>query len=297
MNSRSEYPRRFVKTAHGRFAVVQRGSGPPLVLLHGIPLSSLTWRRNIEALARDFSVTAIDLKGFGYSTSGTSDFSPAGHAEAIRSVLDELEVQRASVAANSYGGAVAAWLASTYPRRVERLILVGSIGTGAGRHHLERILRIGMASACARPLLSSRFGRHVVSTRLFAAYGTRPRDVGELAAEYHRPLREAGGAIAFLESLRSLDERALMLHLAALPHATLLVWGGRDRIVPARAGFRLRTEMRAARLEVFEQSGHFPHEEEPERFNAIAAEFLRNDATEDESDAHVFVDEVRRDRA
>jgi len=296
MNNQPDESLRFIKTAHGTFAVTHRGSGPPVVLLHGIPLSSLTWRHNTEVLARAFSVFAIDLKGFGRSTWTTGDFSPAGHAEAVRSVLDELHIECAAVLANSYGCGPAAWLASLYRGRVQRLILVGSVGTGAGAHHLERIVRIGVASACIRPLLSSAVGLAVVRARLIAAYGAAPDGAGQLAAEYHRPLRERAGAIAFLESLRSLDEHAIGTRLAQLPHPVLLVWGGRDRIVPVSAGRRLNRTMRNATLEVFENAGHFPHEEEPERFNAIVRKFLLN-GTEDHPHAHVLVDEVRRNRA
>jgi len=131
----SDTQRSSFTTAHGTFAVYRCGFGPPLVMLHGIPLSSLTWRHNLAALGRHFSVFAIDLKGFGGSYSINSDFSPAGHAEAIRSVLDVLDIQSANVAANSYGCAPAAWFAPLYPQRVKRLILIGSVGTGEGRHH------------------------------------------------------------------------------------------------------------------------------------------------------------------
>lgn len=247
------------------------------MLLHGIPLSSLTWRHNMAALGQSFSVFAIDLKGFGGSTYTISGFTPECHARAIQSVLDTLGLPSVNVVANSYGCAIAASLTSMDPQRVKRMILIGSIGTGEGRHHLERLLRIGVFSALARPILSSFAGGLVVTSRLKAAYCHVPADVDNLAAQYVQPLQSIAGATAFLESLRSLHEPTVWLQLNRIPNPVLLVWGGLDPLVPVRGGMKLQVSMSPAQLEVFEQSGHFPHEEEPERWNRMATDFLQNE--------------------
>jgi pimeloyl-ACP methyl ester carboxylesterase len=261
--------------------------------MHGIPLSSLTWRNNVEGLSRSFSVFAIDLKGFGRSSAADSDFSPGGHAEAILDVFDVLRLRQVYIAANSYGCAPTAWLASMCPERVKRLVLIDSIGTGEERHHVERLLRMSLAAAVARPLLASSLGRRIIAARLLACYSIPPYNLSDLAAEYHRPLRDSGGAIAFLESLRQLDEKALARLLATIPHPALLVWGGLDRLLPVRAGIGLLASMKHAELEVFESCGHFPHEEEPERFNRLITGFLLEDPQR-HLNADVCMDEVRR---
>jgi pimeloyl-ACP methyl ester carboxylesterase len=291
-------PTDLVETGAARVAVYRRGSGPPLVLVHGIPLSTLTWRHTFDALSSRFTVVAVDLKGFGHSTAaaGGDDWSPAGHARTIAHALDRLGIGRVSLAASSYGCAPASEFAFLFPGRVHRLVFINSVGSGEGSHHAERLARIGVAARIARPVLTSRLGLWLIGRRLKNCYASAPADWRELAHSYHHALQSSEGADAFLQTLRHFDEGAMASTLSALPHRTLLVWGARDPILHVSAAHRLRALMRNATLEIFERSGHFPHEEEPERFTAIVSAFLMP-APKEDFDAHVLVDEVRGGRA
>ena len=92
----------------GPLVCVRRGSGPPTLLLHGIPLSLLTWRYNIDQLARTLTVLAVDMRGFGRSAKPPdADYSASGHARAIEGLIDALDLPAVNIVGSSYGCAVA----------------------------------------------------------------------------------------------------------------------------------------------------------------------------------------------
>src|ERR1700722_14966643 len=118
-------------TIHGyRRAYVKAGSGPALLLIHGIGDSSDSWRPVFEQLAEHYTVIAPDLLGHGRSEKPRADYSVAGFANGMRDLLSVLEVDRVTVVGHSLGGGVAAQFAYQFPDRCERLVLVGSGGVG-----------------------------------------------------------------------------------------------------------------------------------------------------------------------
>ena len=119
---------------HGyRRAFVIAGSGPALLLIHGIGDRSDTWRHLIPALARDHTVIAPDLLGHGRSDKPRADYSVAAYANAMRDLLSVLGIERATVVGHSLGGGVAMQFAYQYPERCERLVLVATGGIVARR--------------------------------------------------------------------------------------------------------------------------------------------------------------------
>ena len=125
-------------TIHGyRRAYVKVGSGPALLLIHGIGDSSDTWRPVVEQLAEHYTVIAPDLLGHGRSEKPRADYSVAGFANGMRDLLNVLEVDRVTVVGHSLGGGVAAQFAYQFPDRCERLVLVSS--GGVGRTCLRRV--------------------------------------------------------------------------------------------------------------------------------------------------------------
>ena len=130
-------------TIHGyRRAYVKAGSGPALLLIHGIGDSSDTWRPVVEQLAEHYTVIAPDLLGHGRSEKPRADYSVAGFANGMRDLLSVLEVDRATVVGHSLGGGVAAQFAYQFPDRCERLVLVGSGGVGRTVSPLLRVAAV-----------------------------------------------------------------------------------------------------------------------------------------------------------
>jgi pimeloyl-ACP methyl ester carboxylesterase len=272
------------RVVHGhRRAFVRAGSGPALLLLHGIGNNCQTWAGVIGRLAETHTVIAPDLLGHGESDKPRGDYSIAAYANAMRDLLTVLDIERATVVGHSLGGGIALQFAYQFPERCERLVLVGSGGLGP---ELSAGLR-----AAALP------GAELVLTALTGVSG--PLRVGMQAIErvgrlagWKRvgDLAEAGDALlalkdvearrAFLRTLRGVvDARGQAvtaldrLYLAdAVP--LLVIWGSRDPIVPAQHAETVRAMVPSARVHVFDGAGHWPHLDEPDRFCDLLLDFI-----------------------
>ena len=118
-------------TVHGhRRAFVKVGSGPALLLLHGLGCDHTTWEPVIDALARRYTVIAPDLLGHGLSDKPRADYSVGGYANGMRDLLTVLGIDKVTVVGHSFGGGVAMQFAYQFPERTERLVLVASGGLG-----------------------------------------------------------------------------------------------------------------------------------------------------------------------
>lgn len=132
------------RVIHGhRRAFRMLGTGPALLLLHGIGDSSQTWVPLMRRLARRYTVLAPDLLGHGASDKPRADYSVAAYANGIRDLMEVLGMDRATVVGHSLGGGVAAQIAYQYPDRCERLVLVRASGGVA--HDVNPMLRIAAA--------------------------------------------------------------------------------------------------------------------------------------------------------
>ncbi len=269
-------------TIHGyRRAYVKAGSGPALLLIHGIGDSSDTWRPVVEQLAEHHTVIAPDLLGHGRSEKPRADYTIAGFANGMRDLLTVLEVERVTVVGHSLGGGVAAQFAYQFPERCERLVLVGSGGVGRTVSPLLRMAAVPGIEALM-PLLglppirfASRIGAEVL--RLFdTALG---RDAEEILAVFDAlPDTEARRAI--LRTLRSgVDWRGQVITMldraylaAGVP--TLIIWGRHDAIIPLGHGRLAHAAIAGSQFEIFDEAGHFPHHVDPERFVALVHEFV-----------------------
>jgi pimeloyl-ACP methyl ester carboxylesterase len=261
-------------TIHGyRRAYVKAGSGPALLLIHGIGDSSDTWRPVVEQLAEHYTVIAPDLLGHGRSEKPRADYSVAGFANGMRDLLSVLEVGRVTVVGHSLGGGVAAQFAYQFPDRCERLVLVGSGGVGRTVSPLLRVAAVPGVEV-VMPLLgfppvrfASRLGAGLL--RLFdTALG---RDAEEILAVFDAlPNMEA--RMGILRTLRSSvdwqGQVITMVDRAYLAEGvpTLIVWGRRDAIIPLGHGRLIHAVMPGSELEVFDDAGHFPHHTDPARF-------------------------------
>ncbi len=273
-------------TLHGhRVAYRSAGSGPVVVLVHGITSSSATWERVMPYLAQRFTVIAPDLIGHGGSAKPRGDYSLGAHASGVRDLLAALGHDRATFVGHSLGGGVAMQLSYQFPERCERLVLVDSGGLGREVSLLLRAATLP-GSELLLPLLASarvlNGGRSL--GRALGRVGLRTRtDVSEMARG-HASLGDRETRQAFLHTLRTIVEPGGQrvnatdrLYLARhIPF--LLIWGEKDSIIPVSHGREAHGNVPGSRLEVFAQSGHFPQLDEPQRFVDVVSDFI--DSTE-----------------
>jgi pimeloyl-ACP methyl ester carboxylesterase len=256
------------------------GSGPALLLLHGITNSSETWEHVAPRLAERFTVIAPDLLGHGQSATPRGDYSLGAHASGARDVLTSLGIERATVVGHSLGGGIAMQFAYQFPERCERLVLVASGGLGREVHLLLRAASLPGADYVLPALTSAGLlgvGRGLGG--LLRRVGVEPSEDLEVLGRGFASLDNAGSRQAFLHTVRSVIEPGGQrvsaqerLALAALL-PTLIVWGERDSIIPVAHGAEAHAAIPGSRFEVFPGAGHMPHDADPERFAELLTEF------------------------
>jgi pimeloyl-ACP methyl ester carboxylesterase len=251
-----------------RLAVHEAGRGKPILLLHGLGASSYTWRTIMPQLARTHRVIALDLKGFGQSDKPLDDaYSISDQARLVEDYIVRNNLRGVTLVGHSFGGTVAMAVAlddaQNGPHRIERLVLIDSLAYKQPVPFFFRLLRTPILGELGLSLVPP----DVQAARALAIayyHGERVRD--ETVASYAEPLRSEGGKHALLSTVESLtkeDADAFSARYPKLKTPTLLIWCEHDRIVPLRFGKRLSQDLPNAKVEVIEECGHIPQEEEP----------------------------------
>jgi pimeloyl-ACP methyl ester carboxylesterase len=267
---------------HGHQVVYRiAGSGPPVVLIHGMVNSSRHWQPVAERLAQRYTVISPDLVGHGDSATPRGDYSLGAHAAVIRDLLSALGVQRATVVGHSLGGGVAMVFFWQFPHRVERLGLVSSGGLGDEVSPLLRSAALPGASA----LISLAAHERVTAAFERAGAGLERRGSGlgvqlQAIARALRPLGGPGAREAFVHSLRGVIDRRgqrvsatdRLYLLDAVP--TLIAWGERDRTIPLAHGRAAHEAVPHSRFVTFPDAAHFPHIEAPAALAAALDEWI-----------------------
>jgi pimeloyl-ACP methyl ester carboxylesterase len=267
---------------HGHRAIYRiAGSGPPVVLIHGMVNSSRHWENVALRLAHDYTVIAPDLIGHGDSATPRGDYSLGAHAASIRDLLTAIGIDRATIVGHSLGGGVAMQFFYQFPQRTERLALVSSGGLGGEVSPMLRSAAVPGASA----LLS--LAAHPRLVTALAAAGTRLRERGsgagvplQAVARALRPLERPGAREAFLQTLRAVIDvkgqrvsaRDRLYLLESMP--TLVVWGERDNTIPLEHGLETHRAVPHSHFRTLPRAAHFPHLEDPEGLAAVLREFL-----------------------
>ncbi len=271
---------------HGHRAVYRvAGSGPTIVLIHGMINSSRHWQEVAERLAGSYRVVAPDLIGHGDSATPRGDYSLGAHAASIRDLLTTIGIERATIVGHSLGGGVAMQFFYQFPQRTERLVLISSGGLG---HEVSPLLRAAALPGVA-PLLRLATQRRLVDAIDATGAGLRERGNSrgvylEAVARALRPLQEPGSRRAFLQTLRAVID-VHGQHVSASDRLyllgemqTLILWGERDRTIPIEHGRQAAEAIPRCRFETLPRASHFPHLEDPDGLATILADFVATTA-------------------
>lgn len=272
---------------HSRFADIDgvrvhyQEAGPPdaspIILIHGFASSNLVWSKVLlELAAQGFRVIAPDLLGYGYSAKPRDlEYTIGRQAKMVVGLMEELGIARANIIGSSYGGAVAANIALDYPALVKKLVLVGAVTNNRPtRYLLMRLFGSPVIGDILSPLVVG--SRRLLRMRMKRVYDRHAWPMDERRVEArHLPLRTRGTHRAIIRTVRRWDAERVSRDAHFITQPTLVLWGDRDREVPLADGYRLQEEIPNARLIVFEQCGHLPHEEYPDEFVDIVSGFLR----------------------
>jgi len=270
---------------HGhRVCYRMAGRGPLLVLLHGIAGSSATWDEVFPRLGESHTVLAPDLLGHGESGKPEGDYSLGAYSNAVRDLLEALDLPRGTIVGHSLGGGVAMQLAYQYPERCERLVLVSSGGLGRELHAMLRAAALPGAGVVLPWLCVA--GRHSVGRMVHALGSLGLRASADLEETWRSfvSLEEPEARQAFLRTVRGLIDLGGQrvnatdrLYLTAdLP--TLILWGARDPLIPVRHAHEAHERIEGSRLEILPGAGHFPHRDSPQRFASALLDFVETTA-------------------
>jgi pimeloyl-ACP methyl ester carboxylesterase len=258
---------------HGHRVYFQSaGSGPLLVLLHGITSTSEAWRDVMPALTERYTVIAPDLIGHGHSAKPRGDYSLGAYAAGIRDLLAVLGFERGSVVGHSFGGGIAMQFSYLFPEYVERMALIASGGLGREVHPLLRAATLP-GSDWVLPLLarewSVRAGDAVRSVAAKVGIQAGP-DIAEFARGY-ASLVEDGASEAFIHTMRSVIDpdgqrvSALDRLYLADQMPTLIIWGDADPVIPVEHGRNAHRIVEHSRYVELPGSGHWPMLDAPDR--------------------------------
>lgn len=283
-------PRLVFRTIHGyRRAFRIAGSGPALLLIHGIGDNSSTWNEVIPHLAKNFTVIAPDLLGHGRSDKPRADYSIAAYANGMRDLLTVLNIERATVIGHSLGGGVALQFAYQFPQMVERLVVVAPGGVTKDVNPALRFASVPVAGA-ALSLLQvpgcitalNLLGK--VADQLYqgpfksvTVFHDAPDLVRVLSDLPDPTAREA-----FLRTLRAVvDWRGQVVTMLDRCYLTgqlpvQIIWGDVDSVIPVSHAHLAHSALPDSRLEIFAGSGHFPFHDDPIRFLRVVEEFIES---------------------
>jgi pimeloyl-ACP methyl ester carboxylesterase len=252
----------------------RRGDPMPVVLLHGTSASLHTWDGWVEVLAPERRVVRVDLPGFGLTgPAPDDDYRIERYVEFVTALLDALGIERCVLAGNSFGGWVAWETALAQPGRVGALILVKSAGYPLEPQSVPIGFRIAGIPLLNR-LMEVTLPRGVVESSLRNTYGDPARVTPELVDRYYELTLRTGNRAALAKRFADGRHSGDTARLAGLQVPTLVLWGGRDRLIPPAYGKRFRSDIAGSRLVVFPALGHVPHEEDAATTVAAARTFL-----------------------
>jgi pimeloyl-ACP methyl ester carboxylesterase len=256
---------------------IVRGSGSPVILVHGIGEFLEVWWQNIKPLSEHYRVYAMDLVGHGLSDKPAVDYSLAFATEVASGFAQALGIERASLIGHSIGGVIAMTMAINFPEEVDKLVLVDSGGLTDEVSLLYRL--------CCLPLLGELLVMPTVKAGLRhgmkRAFYNPDRVTDEMVDKDYQFLKMAGAKRAILSiirngiSLRGPNSGTVMvdkLHLIKLP--TLLIHGAQDKVVPVKYARDACNLIPNARLKVIEECGHCPYIEKASEFNEAVIAFL-----------------------
>ena len=248
-----------------KISYLEAGSGPTVILLHGLGGSARGWQPNIEPLAQKFHVIAVDQIGFGKSDKPLTNYRIRTYVDFLDQFCKQLKIERASLVGSSMGGWVAVLFAAAFPDRVDKIVLADAAGYAPPKdidprifYSLNPTTREGMKSLTAKVFYNKFF---LTDAAIDASMAAR------LAAGDGYTIKSITESIIRGEDF--LDET-----VKTIKHPTLIIWGREDGLTPLADGQRFNKDIAGSKLVVFDQCAHVPNFEKPSEFNTAVINFL-----------------------
>lgn len=232
------------------------GKGKDLILIHGWGADVSTFWPIIDFLKDSFILWLIDLPGFGRSQLPKKQFTISDFAKTIAEFIKKNDIKKPTILGHSYGGKVAIKLANVYPNLIDKLILEGSSGISPKKSFLQILIYpfVKVAHFLMPDIMGA---RSKMRTKLYKKLESDYADAGNMKSIFLNTLKED-----------------LTAELPTIKTETLLIWGEKDRAVPLKFGKKMYRLIEKSKIAIIEDSGHFPHVENPERFSYYVKDFV-----------------------
>jgi pimeloyl-ACP methyl ester carboxylesterase len=266
---------KFADVAGIRVHYQEKGTGIPLVLIHGYSSSHYTWKDEFDALSQRYHVIAVDLKGFGFTSKPDGDYSRRAQGELVNSLLDHLKIEKAWIAGNSMGGETALNLTLHHPEKVMGLVLIDSAGVEVeGRASITpSYLKVPILGRLLTALALT--SDKLVREGLEKSFYDKSKVTDERVAYYYQPLKTRGGQLAATLARKQFGDFPIEDKFSTIRVPTLIIWGDQDELIPIEAGKKMNSLIQGSRLVVFQNCGHVPQEEMPDRVLSEITAFIQ----------------------
>jgi pimeloyl-ACP methyl ester carboxylesterase len=260
----------YIEVEGTRVRYVDKGEGPPVVLVHGFASSLETWDAVIPVLVKKHRVLALDLKGFGWTDRPEGDYSPWAQAKIIRALMDRRGIERAAIVAHSWGSSVTLALALGAPERVTRIALYDA---WIYEDQIPTFFRLARREGVGDFLFGTYY-KERPDERLALAFHDPTILNEKLAEDVERSLERPGTVAAALAATRGQQFAEVEKRYRTIDKPVLLLWGREDVVTTLDFGERLSKELPRAKLVVYPRCGHFPMIEAASASTAELARFL-----------------------
>lgn len=270
---------RYIKIDKVNIRYWEAGSnGKPVILLHGAGGGVEIWSFNIQELANYYRVYAFDMVGTGLSDKPNASYSVDYQAEFLRSFMDAVDINRASLIGHSMGGSIALKFALKSPERVDKLVLISSFGLGKEINFADRLLATFPAIVNLVP--PSRIGTKLVLSPCVYEPQSLPQEWIELGCQFFKLPGARKALISLIKTnlnfwgVRPEVFEPIVDRLNHIIAPTLIFWGKQDKILPVDHAYLAKAKIPNAKLYVFDRCGHWAQVEYSQKFHRLAWEFL-----------------------
>jgi pimeloyl-ACP methyl ester carboxylesterase len=253
---------------------IEKGSGEPIILLHGFFFDHNMWNASIDILAEKYKVYALDLWGFGYSTRKPLDYGYPLYTKQLLNFMDALNIQRASLIGQSMGGGTIMNFTVSNRDRVDKIVLVDAAGMPNELPLMGRISNIPGVGEFMYGMKSDFMRKFTLGNNFLYNKYLLTDEYYEQITRFHK-IKGSSEAMLYVTRKQFFDTLIDEIKtLGEMDVPTLIVWGKNEKSIPLPIGEELHRVLEGSKFEVLGQAGHCSNMDQPERFNKITLDFL-----------------------
>ncbi len=253
---------------------IEKGSGEPVILLHGFFFDTYMWNKNIDILAERFKVYAIDLWGFGYSTRKPLDYGYPLYTNQLLNFMDTLDIPRASLIGQSMGGGTIINFTVSNRDRVNKIVLVDAAGMPNRLPIMGRISNLPQLGEFIFSLNNNFIRKMTLGNTFLHNKQIITDEYLENATRFHK-IKGTNEVMLYITRKQFFDtliEEIKTLSTMKVP--TLIVWGREEKAIALHIGQEMHRILKDSRLEILDEAGHCAYDDQSELFNQLALDFL-----------------------